>query len=135
MPNCDFYGVRSDHEQLLAWLFREGTCEVYELGSDDERPLRQFRNPNDILSQFDRTYITGKKWDKLYLQLYVLGAGPPFVPQRVELDPRACCGAKFRYAAEGSGLVQLYLGTATGNGVSDSHTNHNTERGLRAWAY
>jgi len=135
MPNCDFYGVRSDHEQLLDWLLREGTCEIYELGSIDERPLRQFHDSGEILSQFDRRFAMGRKPDRVYLQLYVLGAGPPFVPTRVELDPKACRGAKFRYSAKGWGLVQLYLGTETRAGVSDSHTNHNTERGLKAWAY
>jgi hypothetical protein len=134
MPNCDFYAIPSDHEQLLDWLFNEDTCDVYELGSDSEKPLKQFQNASEVLAQFDRKFSTGKKWTHVHLQLYVRGAGPLFVPRRIELDPRACGGAKFRYAAEGWGLVQLYLGTATRDDVKESHTNHNTQRGLEAWA-
>ncbi len=134
MPNCDFYAIRSDHERLLEWLFNEGTCDVFELSSDFEQPLKQFRRAGEVLSQFDRIHGTGEKWRNVYLQLYVLGASPPFVPRRVELDPKACSGAKFRYAADGWGLVQLYLGTAAENGVNDSHTNHNSQKRAEAWA-
>ena len=136
MPNCDFYATREDHEGLLAWLFAEGTCEVHELASDFGQPLRQFRSPAEVLAQFDRTYAGGRRWRAVHLQLYVLGAGPPFVPRRVALDPEACDGATFRYGADGWGLVQLYLGTAAEGDarLEDSHTNHNTLKRAQAWS-
>ncbi len=134
MPNCDFYGTLDDHRQLLNWLFTEGTCRVFELASDFERPLKEFKNAQEVLSQFERTYITGEKWHTVYLQLYVTGASPPFVPRRVQLDPEKCKGATFRYAAEGWGLVQLYLGAITVHGLKDSHSNHNSEKRAIAWA-
>lgn len=136
MPNCDFYATPEDHEGLLAWLLAEGACEVHELGSDFGQPLRRFRSAGEVLAQFERRYPNGRKWRALHLQLYVLGAGPPFVPRRVSLDPQACDGATFRYTAEGWGLVQLYL-SALPEGdtrLEDSHTNHNTLKRAQTWS-
>ena len=118
----------------MHWLFAEGTCRVFELSSDFERPLKEFRSAEEVMSQFDRTYSTGDTWHTVHLQLYVLGASPPFVPRRVQLNPKACEGATFRYAAEGSGLVQLYLGAAKGGGLNNSHTNHNSQKRAEARA-
>lgn len=134
MPNCDFYATLEDHEPLLAWLFAEGTCEVYELSSDFEQPLRRFTSPAEVLSQFDRRYANAKPWHSVYLQLYVPGAGPPFVPRRVSLDPAACDGATYRYRAEGWGLVQLYLSVSDGASLASSHTNHNSQLRAQKWA-
>lgn len=134
MPNCDFYAIPEDHERLLHWLFGEGACRVFELSSDFEQPLKEFRSVGDVLSQFDRTYSTGKKWATVHLQLYVLGACPPFVPRRVQLNPNACDGATFRYAADGWGLVQLYLAAANSRGLDNSHTNHGSQKRAEAWA-
>ena len=134
MPNCAFYAAPKDHESLLTWLFSEDTCHVYELGSDWERPLRQFHSASEVLAQFDRRYTTGLKWDTIHLKLYVLGAGPPFEPHRISLDPKYCDGATFRYGAEGWGLIQFYLGGLTPNGLVSSHTNHNSQRRAEVWS-
>lgn len=133
MPNCDFYAVPGDHEALLDWLVREKTCRIFELSSDLEKPLREFLTVEDVMSQFSRTYPNGKVWHTVYLQLYVLGAGPQFVPRRVSLNPTACDGATFRYAADGWGLVQLYLGAIGDGGLKSSHTNHNGVKRAQAW--
>jgi len=136
MPNCDFYATPEDHEGLLAWLLAEGTCEIHELASDDGQPLRRFHSAAEVLAQFERRYPEGGKWRAVELQLYVLGAGPPFVPTRVALDPDECDGATFRYDAEGWGLVQLYLGALPDGEtrLEDSHTNHNTLKRAQAWS-
>lgn len=118
----------------MHWLFAEATCKVFELSSDFEQPLKEFRSAGEVMSQFDRTYGAGDKWHTVHLQLYVLGAGPPFAPRRVQLDPKACDGATFRYAADGRGLVQLHLGAAKGRGLVNSHTNHNSQKRAEAWA-
>jgi hypothetical protein len=133
MPNCDFYATPEDHEPLLARLFAEAACEVYETSSDFEQPLKQFESPAEVLSQFERRYPTGEPWHTVHLQLYVLGTGPPFTPRRVEFDPNACGGARFRYAAEGWGLVQLYLSAPRGDRLKNSHTNHNSLKRALAW--
>lgn len=136
MPNCDFYATPEDHEGLLTWLLAEGSCEVHELGSDVGQPLKRFHSAAEVLAQFERRYPNGRKWRAVRLQLYVRGAGPPFAPRRVALDPKACDGATFRYSADGWGLVQLYLGALSEGDarLEDSHTNHNTLKRAQAWS-
>ncbi|HEX7868065.1 MAG TPA: hypothetical protein VF555_24105 [Variovorax sp.] len=137
MPNCDFYATAEDHEGLLEWLFAQQTCEVYELASDFGQPLKRFQSAAEVLAQFERRYPNGCPWHSVHLQLNVLGAGPAFVPRRVALNPGSCDGATFRYNADGWGLVQLYLSTASGAGPSleDSHTNHNSLKRAQTWSH
>ncbi|MDN6883771.1 hypothetical protein QMO14_09200 [Variovorax sp. CAN2819] len=136
MPNCDFYATTEDHESLLSWLFAEDACDVYELASDFEQPLKCFRSAAEVLAQFDRSYPDGRRWRAVYLQLYVHGAGPAFAPRRVALDPKACGGATFRHNADGWGLVQLYLESAFAGDarLENSHTNHNSLKRAQAWS-
>ncbi|NVD97584.1 hypothetical protein [Massilia sp. BJB1822] len=134
MPNCDFYATEQDHAQFLNWLFAEGTCRVFELSSQFEEQLKEFHSTEEVLAEFDRVYTNGTPWHTVHLQLYVVGAGPAFVPRRIDLDPEKCGGAKFRYAAEGWGLVQLYLSRAVHGGLRNSHTNHFTATGAGKWA-
>ncbi|WP_313620333.1 hypothetical protein [Achromobacter sp.] len=107
---------------------------MYESYSDFERPLRQFHSADEVLSQFERTYPNGKPWDTVYLQLYVLDAGPAFTPTRIELDPDRCGGATFRYSAAGWGLVQLHLNAPKAEYLGNSHTNHNSLKRAETWA-
>jgi hypothetical protein len=134
VPNCDFYATPDDHEEILGWLFAEKSCAVYELSSSFEREIFRFETPKEVLAQFDRRYTNGERWKSVHLQLYVFNAGPPFSPRRVPLDPKFCEGATFRYAAEGWGLVQLYLHRPTNKGLDSSHTNHFTQKRAEAVA-
>lgn len=134
MPNCDFYATPKDHECLLAWLFADAACDVYELASSYEQPLKRFESPAEVLRQFERRHSTGEPWHREDLQLYVLGSGPPFSARRIGLDPNACDGATFRYTAEGWGLVQLYLSAPHGDCLENSHTNHNSKTRAEIWA-
>jgi hypothetical protein len=134
MPNCDFYATPQDHLPLLDWLFAEGTCKVFELSSAFDAPLKEFRCASEVLSEFSRVYTNGVAWHTVHLQLYVLGASPEFVSRRIGLDPKSCNGATFRYAADGWGLVQLYLTAPTADGLKNSHTNHFNPTGAEKWA-
>ncbi|MGS0896793.1 hypothetical protein ACVBGC_30300 [Burkholderia stagnalis] len=134
MPNCDFYATLQDHAPLLDWLFMDAACHIYEAYSDFECPLKQFHSTDDVLSQFERSHRNGKPWDSVHLQLHVIDAGPLFNATRIELDPDACDGARFRYRADGWGLVQLYLKTSRGNSLENSHTNHFSAKRAEVWA-
>lgn len=134
MPNCDFYATPSDHHELLTWLFRENTCHVYELGSEWEKPLRRFESADSIVQEFERPHHRAARHVMVYLQLYVLDAGPPFIPTRISLNPEVCDGARFRFAAEGWGLVQLYLASLDKNQLGNSHTNHSSPKAAEAWS-
>jgi hypothetical protein len=134
MPNCDFYATPEDHESVLAWLFAKGACDVYELASSYEQPLKRFESSAEVLRQFERRHSTGELWHTVALQLYVLGSGPPFSARRIRLDPTACDEATFRFTAEGWGLVQLYLSAPYGDRLENSHTNHNSKTRAETWA-
>jgi hypothetical protein len=134
MPNCDFYGTLDDHREVLSWLFSEGTCDVYELSSEFEKPLAQFKFSEEVLRLFERHYPNGERQTSVHLQLYVIGSGPAFAPRRVALKPEFCNGARFRFAAEGWGLVQLYLSAPKSDLLGNSHTNHNSRKRAEAWA-
>jgi hypothetical protein len=132
MPNCDFYGTPEDHEHVLNWLFADAACHVYELASEFEEPLKRFESAADVMRQFERHYPNAEPW-QVHLNLYVLGAGPPFEPRRTALDPSACGGATFRYTTEGWGLVQLYLSAPRADRLENSHTNHNSKARAARW--
>jgi hypothetical protein len=130
--NCDFYATPENHEPLLTWLFAEATCHVYELPSDFEQPLKRFESAVDVLRQFERRTPNGDPWP-VHLQLYVLGAGPPFERRRIALNPSAYDGATFRYIAEGWGLVRLYLSVPWPDRLENAHTNHNSKTRAQRW--
>ncbi len=134
MPNCDFYGTIKDHEPILDFLYSNGECDIYELGSEPSCDLRHFRSSEEVLSLFDNPYPNGKQRHSIHLQLYVKGTGPEFVPTRISLDPDVCNGHTFRYSAEGKGLVQLYLSTLDENSLRSSHTNHFSQKGAEKWS-
>ena len=134
MPNCDWYGTKDDHAQILDFLFDSNTCEVYELSSDFDKPLKLFTSTQAVLDQFKRKYSNGKLWNSVYLQIMVLGCGPNFQPTRVVLDPLKCSGATHKYKASGWGLIQLYLHTISDGALGDSHSNHNSLKRAESWS-
>lgn len=134
MPNCDFYAIPEDHAALLSWLFAEGTCEVYELYSRLEQPLRRFSSPNEVTALFEERFPNGDRARSVHLALYALGSGPPFVQRRIRLNPSSCDGATFRYRADGWGIVQLKLESVGRGELRNSHTNHFSQKGAMKWA-
>lgn len=61
MPNCDWYGTPADNRPILDFVFNEGTCDVYELNSKLEKPLKKFTSSEDVLAEFKNTYVNGKR--------------------------------------------------------------------------
>jgi hypothetical protein len=133
MPNCDYYATAEDHRAVLDWLFSSHAADVYELASEYEKPLRQFSKTDDVIRLFENRTATGESWHTVHLQLMVRGAGLDFKPTYVKLDPKVCHGAKFRYGAEGIGLIQLYLSVPRSEELENSHTNHFTGAGAGQW--
>lgn len=134
MPNCDFYATLEDHKILLDKLFFENECEVFELSSDYEKPLKQFTTSEQVLNEFNRHWPNGEKWTSVYLQLNILNCGSELIPKKVNLNPDKCDGFTYRYTAEGLGLVQVYLQIPVDMSLSNSHTNHNSRKRAEAWA-
>lgn len=133
MPNCDFYATIDDHRLILDWLFSTDLVDVYELSSDFEKPLRKFEDSTSVLEQFTRKYDTGEPWHTTHLQIVLRNAGINFKPTYVKLDPKYCGGFKFRYSADGFGLIQLYLSVPGKKELKNSHTNHFSHDGAQPW--
>jgi len=134
MPNCDFYAAGMDHRAILDFLLTRGECDIYELASRFEQPLRRFRALDDFEEHFAIADWRAGSSVSMLLQLHAHGSGPPFLARRVDLNPESCGGATFRYSAEGWGLVQLYLERPRASGLRNSHTNHNSEKRAAAWS-
>jgi len=136
MPNCDFFATAADHAPLLAWLFDENTCAVYEAYSPGEAPLRRFAGAAEVMREFEREGAYGR----CHLRLHVNGSGPVPEPRRIDIiaSEQAACGFRYRYTIEGWGLVplQLYVPQMKKGQrqLDKSHTNHNSQKRAEAWA-
>lgn len=135
MPNCDFYAVGDDHRQVLEFLLERGDCDIFELASEFDSPLMQFRCLADFEQRFGiRDWNDAERSESILLQLLPHDCGGSVHIRRIALRPESCGGATFRYDAEGWGLVQLYLESPRSGRLRNSHTNHNSEARAEAWA-
>jgi hypothetical protein len=55
------------------------------------------------------------------------------VKHRINFKSGSVAASRFRYDAEGWGLVQLYFGIMRDGRLSPSHTNHNSQKRARNW--
>ena len=134
MPNCDFYAAGLDHKSVLEFVVSRSECNIYECYSRFGEQLHQFESLVEIEAHFSiNDWGIGAK-ESILLQLYPRGASGRMVRRRINLDPTKCGGAKFRYSAEGWGLVQLYLEPPRDGQLRPSHTNHNSEARATAWS-
>jgi hypothetical protein len=104
MPNCDFFAAGPDHRAVLEFVLSQKNSRIYELGSEFDEDLCEFRT----LADFEDRYSISdwNHWDSrppMLLQLYPNDADGKFVRRRISLDSKRCKGATFRYAAEGWG--------------------------------
>ena len=133
MPNCDFYAVDGDLKRIVEFVFHELDCRVFELSSEPDKELREFKSAEEVLQIAGFGKCRGKT-HSVYLQLWPRSARGKIHVQRIGLDPKACNGATFRYQIQGWGLIQLYLGGISKAGVIHSHSNHNSEKRAQKWA-
>src|SRR4051794_33224432 len=109
MPNRNFFALGQDHRQVLDYLFAENACRVFELSSPFDMELAEFKSVADIEARYRIHDWTAQDREDLLLQLHPHDAAGKLVIERIELNPRKCKGATFRYACRGWGLVQFYL--------------------------
>ena len=133
MPNCDFFAAGTDHQQLLAHVLTQGDADIYASDSKFGQPLRQFRSLSDFEEHFSITDWRIGATESILLQLYPHGAKGRFVARRIGPMPRST-DKVYRYAAEGWGLVQLYLEPPRKGILRASHTNHNSVARAEAWS-
>ena len=111
MANLDFYALADDQRDILRFLFDETDVVIYELSSEFECEVRCFSSLRELEAVFQLGVYNGAS-----LQLWSPSVMEKPVPRRIELRYR---GHTFRYAVEGTGLIQLYF-----NGVQDGIIHH-----------
>ena len=127
MPNCDFYALSGDSQQVLDFVFAQPGWILYELASRHDLPLRHFQSTRAVADAFDLS-----KHD-VYLHLHARDMRGRVYEKRVDFNPGAVPGATGRYDSHGMGLIQLYFVAPRAGHLKASHTNHNTEARARRW--
>lgn len=134
MPNCDFFAACEDHRTILNWVFSLGDCDVYELSSGLDQPLKRLATMSEVEEHFAISSWAERSREALHFQIHPRSAGGRVQIERVELRPDKCQGATFRYTCSGWGLVQLYLQSVDRhNCLKNSHTNHMSEKRAAGW--
>jgi hypothetical protein len=133
MPNCDFYAVDKDLEDVLNFVFQELPVRVFESYSSFEHELTELKSVQDIADHYPLGQCKNNS-ESVLLQLWAVNSSKEVRIRKIKLDPKKCDGAQFRYTIEGWGLIQLYLGGVSKSGVIASHTNHNSEKRANAWS-
>jgi hypothetical protein len=132
MANLDFSGVREDLRAVLFFVFGATDLRVFELSSEYGQELREFTSVDEVESAYP---LGDASRGRVHLNLWSPSVMRTLDIRRVELDPRHCKGHTFRYALEGSGCIQLYLGGAKDKTIVWSHYGHFTEAGARKWGH
>lgn len=133
MARLDFFGIRSDFEQVFAFLFAETDFRVFESSSEFGKPIREFGSFADLCGAFDIGRDKNGNGHAALLQLWSPSIMPEPQIERINLDPTKCDGFTFRIRISGYGLVQLYLGGVHDRVITKSHYGHFSERGAARW--
>ena len=128
--NYNFFADKNDKLKILEYIFRETDLSIYDMASRFGQEITEYKTVMEIESAFDLD-----KGDKfaVSLQLWSPKHKGEVYSRRVELNPAQCEGHTFRYAAEGWGLIQLFLGGMKDGVLSQSHIGHFNEKGASRW--
>src|SRR5262245_28966182 len=75
MPNCDFLAAGPDHKTILQFVVSELDCRVYELTSEHNQSLKEFRSIADFEERYRITNWSRSAKHGLRLQLHPTKAG------------------------------------------------------------
>lgn len=121
--NYDFFAAPKDHFAILEFIFNIKNIHVYELNSDYGREIVEFKS-HDMIQNY-----LAERSGACHFQLWVPDFSGKPIFRKVDLNPKYCKGHSFRYATDGIGLIQLYLGNSDGKHLSKSHIGHFEEKG------
>ncbi len=127
--NYDFFADKADKLEILDFIFKDTDLHVYDLGSQYEQEICQFKTSDEISSKFDLEIDEFGTTFQLWTPRH---KGKPIF-RKVDLDPKRCIGHTFRSATEGWGLIQLYFGGLKNNELKHSHIRHFNEKGALKW--
>jgi hypothetical protein len=131
LPNLDFYAIDRDLDDVLEFVFSASACRVFESYSPCGAELAEFHSVEEVRARYPLGECRGHT-ASAHLMLWPIEASEAVTAHRISLSPPRE-GATFRYRISGWGLIQLYLGGRSADGIVVSHTNHNSESRARAW--
>jgi len=120
----NFWADAGDTVSIFEWVFADG-LQVYDLTSNLGENVRGFKAVDDLAKSFD---LSAERKSQLTFQLWSPRHGGKPIFRKVSLDPIYCDGHTFRYATEGYGMIQLYLGGIRRNSLARSTLSHMSER-------
>jgi hypothetical protein len=122
----NFFANKADKLEILEFIFKETDLHVYDLSSEYEKEVCEYKTVDEISSKFDLD--NGNKFEVTF-QLWSPRHKGKAIFRKIELDPKRCNGNTFRYSTDGWGLIQLYFGGLKNNELNQSHIGHFTEVG------
>jgi hypothetical protein len=132
MPNLDFYAIGGDLDKILDYVFTETGCRVFESFSAFDADLVEF--PDAETLKRDRPVGSCQQgMVSVLLQLIIPSAANLPRIRRIDLPPGNSDGHRFRHVIEGFGMLQLYLGGLSPNGIVASHTSHASRQRACVW--
>ena len=128
--NYNFFADRADKIKLLEFIFDETDLLVFDLNSQPDTKVNEYKNVFEISDNFD--LVNGGQFAVTF-QLWSPRFSETILFRKVNLDPKYCDGHTFRYVTAGLGLIQLYLGGLTGSVLEYCHIGHYSEKRALLW--
>lgn len=132
MPNCNFYAIDNDYEEILNFVFKELDCDVYQKLSKPSLEIVKFENTAQVIEYYNVADFSKPTKQSAHLVLMPRKASKNFRITRVPMTSKKAKPGSFRHRAEGWGVIQLELNGTAAKGLVHSHSNHNSEKLARA---
>lgn len=122
----DFFADESDKVAILTYILEETDLQIFDLYSRLGETVKNYNSLIDITSCFD---LKNEVPSAIHFQLWSprFKVEPSF--RKIELNPKYCEGHTYRFATEGWGLIQLYLGGISGKTLKHSHIGRWNQKG------
>jgi hypothetical protein len=127
MPQLRFFAARSDLQALIEFLLGETDVRIFELSSELDHELREFRTFDELCACYDVGIDSHGNTTAAHLFLWSPSAMSGLNVRRIELDQRRCKGHTFRYAVGAWGGMQLYLGGVHDLEITPTYFGHSPE--------
>lgn len=124
--NYDFFANANDKQSILDFVFKETNLRIFDLYSDYDQEITEYKNTQQILSKFD---LQKENHLPALFSLWADNFGGEITYRRIELKPKYCDGHTFRFSTNGWGLIQLYFEQLKTDTLGYSHLGHFNQKG------
>lgn len=124
MANLDFFATKNDQIKLLDFIFSETNFRVFQLYSDFDRELEEYKSTQEIDQKHSLGFDKFGNGQHCTFQLWSPTIMEELEVRKISLNKDT--GHMFRYELEGFALVQLFLDGVNGDIISKSHIGSNS---------